>query len=152
VKRSIETRSFPNLLVAAPRDLTFYVADPISSIETRSLPTLTRSYPRRFTFYVADPISSIRAPVTTPKAFASRRQRYRAELEQRIVERATRIQDQTIVKFMHRNRLTIDQIYRACIRHLPQPSLLNTDPGTSRRGPKFVCFSGNLRQLSRLLR
>jgi len=32
MKRSIETRSFPNLLVATPRDLTFYVADPISSI------------------------------------------------------------------------------------------------------------------------
>ena len=34
MKRSIETRSFPNLLVATPRDLTFYVADPISSIRT----------------------------------------------------------------------------------------------------------------------
>ena len=32
MKRSIETRSLPNLLVATPRDLTFYVADPISSI------------------------------------------------------------------------------------------------------------------------
>jgi hypothetical protein len=35
MKRSIETRSFPNLLVATPRDLTFYVADPISSIRAR---------------------------------------------------------------------------------------------------------------------
>jgi hypothetical protein len=28
----IETRSFPNSLVATPRDFTFYVADPITSI------------------------------------------------------------------------------------------------------------------------
>jgi hypothetical protein len=31
-----ETRSLPNLLVATPRDFTFYVADPISSIRARS--------------------------------------------------------------------------------------------------------------------
>src|SRR5262245_64217763 len=34
-RRDIETRSFPNSLVATPRDLTFYVADPISSIRAR---------------------------------------------------------------------------------------------------------------------
>jgi hypothetical protein len=35
-RRDIETRSLPNLLVATPRDFTFYVADPISSIRARS--------------------------------------------------------------------------------------------------------------------
>jgi hypothetical protein len=40
-----ETRSLPNLLVAYPRDFTFYVADPLSSIRARSfaLPSFQRS-------------------------------------------------------------------------------------------------------------
>ena len=32
MKRSIQTRSFPNLLCRYPRDFTFHVAAPISSV------------------------------------------------------------------------------------------------------------------------
>ena len=57
--KKFETRSFPNLLVATPRDLTLITRTARAYTSYLAAFPSTRAIPDRDVFYVADPISSI---------------------------------------------------------------------------------------------